>query len=107
MTEFEQFRQRFANGLRSVPGYVDTLCERCRVPCGEPPDDQCLISAWADYVAAAHKARRDAFEIGRQCASLAVDLRRRAAADKASEDSFCLCDQEPQTRLAPMLGGDA
>jgi len=64
----ESYGLEFARGLRSVPGYAESLCGACQGACGEQPDDQCLISAWAAYIYAAEQDNHQAFEAGRCCA---------------------------------------
>jgi hypothetical protein len=68
MSITEAYGLEFARGLRSVPGYTQSLCNACRGACGEQPDDQCLISAWAAYIRAAEEDGHEAFEAGRCCA---------------------------------------
>ena len=69
----ESYALEFARGLRSVTGYTDTLCGACQGACGETPDDQCLISAWAAYIYAAEQDGHPAFDAGRQCAQARID----------------------------------
>lgn len=69
----ESYALEFARGLRSVTGYTDTLCGACHGACGEIPDDQCLISAWAAYIYAAEQDGHPAFDAGRQCAQARIN----------------------------------
>jgi hypothetical protein len=66
--KIERFTQEFIIGLRSVPGYVESLCRMCQGDCGERPDDQCLISAWSSYIQGAFDHHYDPRESGRRCA---------------------------------------
>jgi len=68
MSDQHKFTQLFLRGLRSVPGYVESLCDSCQGACGERPDDQCLISAWSSYIQSAHAEAHDPEEMGRRCA---------------------------------------
>jgi len=71
----QQFTQRFLRGVRSVPGYMDSLCHSCTGSCGGRPDDQCLISAWGGYIQGAFDHGHDAEEAGRRCATAQLQRR--------------------------------
>jgi hypothetical protein len=75
MKDFERFTQQFIVGLRSVPGYVDSLCHSCKGACGERPDDQCLISAWSDYIQGAFDNGYDPQQSGKRCAMAQLQQR--------------------------------